>query len=601
MRLCRDIAALLALGALGVAGLSLSSAATYSAATTNPGQSFTAAADWVAPTGAATVPAGTLRGTVTLSATASDAGSGVASVRLQRSPAGAATWTDVCTDASSPYSCAFNTTAVADGRYDVRAIATDNAANVGTSAVVADRLVDNLGPTVNLADPGDDVRGTITLAATASDGAGSGVASVRIQRSLADADNWTDVCTDASSPYACALSTTSLSDDSYDLRAIALDVAGNTTTSALRTIQVDNTPPTVSLANPGATLSGTVTLTTTPDDADSGVASVTIQRAPANGSTWTDVCVISTDPWTCAFATTAVADGLYDLRAIAVDSAGNTTTSSTVQDRFVNNTTISSVSLNDPGSPLRAAITLTANANSTLGVASVKIQRAPTATTTWTDVCSDTTSPYSCSLDTAAGATPNGVYDFRAVMTTTIGTTVTSATVANRTIDNSLVLGIDVQTTNKTGGKAGKMEAGDRIALTYSEAMKASTLIAGWTGTTTVNVFVRVTDAGGVETTRLQIDASGTASGLGSYVTGGNFLRNNRTIVFAATATLSTGTGGGSVVTITLGAVTSGNGLRTHSASTALKWTPSATATNLAGSACSAALVTETGAADRDY
>ena len=585
---------------MALAGLTLSSGATYSAATTNRGQAFSAAADWVAPAVAATVPAGVLRGSVSLAATASDAGSGVASVRLQRSPAGTGTWTDVCTDTSSPYACAFDTTAVPDGRYDFRAIATDNAANAGTSVVVADRLVDNVGPTVDLADPGSDVRGTITLTATATDGAGSGVASVRMERALADIDSWTEICTDATSPYTCPLSTTSLADDGFDLRAIATDVAGNVTTSALQTTQVDNVLPTVSLADPGTPLSGTVTLTTTPADADSGLATVTIQRTPAGGGTWTDICVISIDPWTCRFTTTAVADGLYDLRAVAVDNAGNAKTSSTVSNRRVDNT-ISSVSLEDPGSPLRATVTLNANANSTGGVASVRIQRSPAGSATWTDICTDTTSPYACALNTAAGATPDGLYDFRAVMTTTAGGTLTSATVPSRTIDNAVVRGTDIQAINKTGGKAGKLEAGDKLTLTYSEVMKASTLIASWSGTTTASLFVRLTDASQVETTRLTIDLAGaTPTGLGTFLTGGNFLRTNKTVVYAATPALTTA-GGGTVVTITLGSVASGSGLRTQSASTTLKWTPSATATDLAGNACSTSLVSETGTLDRDF
>ena len=369
----------------------------------------------------------------------------------------------------------------------------------------------------------------------------------------------------------------------------------------MQTIGVDNTLPTVSLTDPGTPLSGTVTLTATAADADSGVATVTIQRAPAGGSTWTDVCVLSEAPWSCAFTTTAVADGLYDLRAVAVDAAGNTRTSSMVANRRVDNT-ISSVSLTDPGSPLRGTVTLTANASSTGGVASVRIQRSPASAATWTDICTDTTSPYSCTLNTAAGATPDGAYDFRAIMTTTAGATLTSATVANRIIDNAVVRGVDIQAANKTGGKLGKMEAGDKLTLTYSEPMKASTLIAGWSGAGNANLYVRLTDAGQVETTRLTTDAAGNARpGLGTYVSGGNFLRTNRTVVFAATAALTSAAGGGSIVTITLGSVASGSGLRTQSSSTTLRWTPSATATDLAGIPCSAALVSETGTADRDF
>ena len=232
------------------------------------------------------------------------------------------------------------------------------------------------------------------------------------------------------------------------------------TTSALQTIGVDNAPPTVTLTNPGTPLSGSVILSTTPADADSGIATVTIQRATAGASTWTDVCVIATSPWSCAFATTTVADGLYDLRAIAVDVAGNTATSAIVSARRVDNT-ISSVSLDDPGSPLRATITLSANANSSAGVGSVLIQRSPAGATTWTDVCGDTTSPYSCPLNTAAGATPDGSYDFRAIMTPTAGAPLTSATIANRIIDNNPARGVDIQAANTPGGKLGKMEVGD--------------------------------------------------------------------------------------------------------------------------------------------
>ena len=49
---------------------------------------------------------------------------------------------------------------------------------------------------------------------------------MRIQRSPADADDWTDICTDDAAPYTCSLNTTTLANDDFDLRAIATDVAG---------------------------------------------------------------------------------------------------------------------------------------------------------------------------------------------------------------------------------------------------------------------------------------------------------------------------------------------------------------------------------------
>ena len=67
-------------------------------------------------------PGAYLKGTVNLTSTTGDAGSGVATVTYQRSPAGAGTWTDV--------SATWNTTSVADGLYDLRVRVTDNAGNV---------------------------------------------------------------------------------------------------------------------------------------------------------------------------------------------------------------------------------------------------------------------------------------------------------------------------------------------------------------------------------------------------------------------------------------------------------------------------------------
>lgn len=203
-----------------------------------------ATADGVAPaTSTATDPGANLRASVALAGTASDAGSGVASLRLQLAPAGTTTFTDACTATTSPYSCAFDTTARADGLYDLRAVATDVAGNVTTSASVVNRRIDNTAPAATMGDPGAFIRGTVTLTATASDG-GSGLASIRVQRAPTGGATFTDVCTVSSSPASCSLNTTTLADGGYDLRAIATDVAGNTRTSVLVVNRVvDNTAP----------------------------------------------------------------------------------------------------------------------------------------------------------------------------------------------------------------------------------------------------------------------------------------------------------------------------------------------------------------------
>ncbi|MGH3035099.1 MAG: Ig-like domain-containing protein, partial [Gaiellaceae bacterium] len=212
--------------------------------------------DNAAPATAITDPGTNLRLTVVHGATASDGGSGVASVTIQRSPAALNTWTDVCTDTTSPYSCSFDTTTVADGLYDFRAVSLDNAGNGANSALVVNRRVDNTLPAVSMTDPGAYLRLTVSLGATASDTGGSGVASVTIQRSPAGAGTWTDVCTDTTSPYSCSFDTTGVADGLYDFRAVALDNAGNSATSVVANRTIDNTAPTatdIQTTNGGAT------------------------------------------------------------------------------------------------------------------------------------------------------------------------------------------------------------------------------------------------------------------------------------------------------------------------------------------------------------
>jgi hypothetical protein len=212
---------------------------------TSSPESNAATSDALAPTGLAiTDPGSPLRGTITLSGTATDSGSGVASVQMQYAPAGTTTWTTACADTTSPYSCGFNTAAIPDGLYDLRVLATDVVGNGAASPVVAARRIDNTGPAVSVNDPGANLRGTVTISAFASD-PGTGVASVTIQRAPTGSGAWTTVCTDVTSGYSCSLNTTTLTDGGYDFRAIATDVAGNSTTSAILANRlVDNSGPT---------------------------------------------------------------------------------------------------------------------------------------------------------------------------------------------------------------------------------------------------------------------------------------------------------------------------------------------------------------------
>jgi hypothetical protein len=515
-----------------------------------------------------------LTGTKTLTATATDGGSGLASVALQLRASGSSSWTTICAAAS----CNLSTATLADGSYDLRSLATDAAGNTSTSTVSA-RIVDNTAPTAKLNLPAT-VRGTFTLAATTGDGNGSGVASVLYQMRSTGTTTWSTACSSGTAPFSCTGDTSSVPDGTYDVRAIATDGAGYSTTTATGTTRLDNTAPTATLTDPGTPLSGTVNLSATAIDGGSGVASVTIAGAPAGTSTWTTICTDASSPYSCSWSTTSLIDGLYDLRAVATDVAGNNTTVTVTSRRVDNNGP--TVAVTDPGSPIRNTISIGATASDPAGVASVAIQRKLSTGSAWTTLCTDSSSPYACPL-TGLG---DGTYDFRAQATDAVGHTSTSATLAARAVDDTPPTGTNIQAVNGTG-TAGRVDAGDIVTFSLSEPMAPATILAGWSGASTA-VNLRLTDGGGaLDTLTIYDTSNSTKLNLGDVA-----LKANRTAAgarFAATMTMS-----GSTVTVTVGGLISGATIASSS-TTPMVWTPSSAATDLAGNAMSSAAVTETG------
>src|SRR5439155_315978 len=78
------------------------------------------------------------------------------------------------------------------------------------------------------------------------------VASVAFRLEAGGATTFTTIGTDTTQPYSTTLNTPGLPDGDARLQALVTDLAGNTTLSATRTVTLDNTPPTVSLAGVGA-------------------------------------------------------------------------------------------------------------------------------------------------------------------------------------------------------------------------------------------------------------------------------------------------------------------------------------------------------------
>ena len=357
---------------------------------------YTWLVDGTNPTGSVTAPAdaANVRGTVGLTSNSADAGgSGVATVQFQRSPIGAGTWTN--------QAASWDTTAQADGQYDLRVVTTDIAGNAFTSATITVR-VDNTDPTGSITAPADaaNVRNTISLTSNSADAGGSGVDTVTFQRSPAGAGTWTN--------QAASWDTTAQADGQYDLRVVTTDNAGNSYTSATITVRVDNTAPTATMGNPGADLSGTVILTSTTNDGGSGLASVTYQLSPANANTWTNQAA--------SWDTTSSADGLYDLRVIAVDNAGNSTTSAVVEDRRVDNNA-PAIDITAPVGIVNASaadpFTVTASSPDA-DLTQVEFFECPTpACGSQTSIGVDTTAPYSVSRAIPA----DGSWTLKAVAT----------------------------------------------------------------------------------------------------------------------------------------------------------------------------------------
>lgn len=592
------LAVLLLLGGTSLLGGTGFSGATFTSSTTSTG-TVRAAQDWTAPSAELAAPGNPVQETVTLSATATDTESGIASVVFQTFAPGASSWTTLCTDTTAPFTCAWNTKAGADGAYDLRVRATNGAGYVTTSEVVHTTVANNV--LVVLANPGDLVRGTVPLTTTVYNG-GLLPWTVTVQYAPAGTTQWKTLCSGLSSPFSCSWGTTTYANEAYDLRAVATSGLTTVISAVVSDVLVDNGLPTVAMVDPGTPLRGTVTLTATAADAASGVQQVLIQQARSGGAFQT-VCTIVSEPYSCRFATTTLADGTYSFRAVATDAAGNTATSAAVTNRIIDNT-VSSVSVDDPGADLSGTVNVTAQASSTAGIASVTIQRAPAGTTTWTDLCVDTTAPYACAWDTRTVA--DGSYDLRAVLVDAKGATTVSALVTARRVDNSPLRALDVQSSNGDGF-AGRVDAGDTVTLTYSEQVAPGSISTGWTGTA-LPVTLRLRDGnligGGNKGDTIDVLRNGTAVRVGSVALREDYLKSRRTVTWNATMTATTVTVDGrqqTVITIVVGTLASGSGLKTVSLVSTMAWTPSTAATSLTGAACAAAAAVESGPADREF
>ena len=205
----------------------------------------------------------------------------------------------------------------------------------------------------------------------------------------------------------------------------------------------------------------------------------------------------------------------------------------------------------------------------------------------------------------------NVSYDYRSAVSTANAVllagsktfTITATDVANNsttqsgfsvTVDNTAPTASDIQTTNVSAGTSGLAETWDTMVFTFAEPIDPSSIVSGWNGTSRT-VTLRINNGGSSNDTVSVYDSADTTQlPLGSVnlgrkdYTGANIGFTNSTMVMS-----------GSMITLTLGTASSAPTTAANTGS--MIWTPSATATDRAGNACSTTARTETGTADKDF
>ena len=177
------------------------------------------------------------------------------------------------------------------------------------------------------------------------------------------------------------------------------------------------------------------------------------------------------------------------------------------------------------------------------------------------------------------------------------------------TVDNTAPTAVDIQTTNKAGGTAGRAEIGDTIVYTLSEQIDPQSILAGWTGTST-NVVVYLEDGGctlilcsadwiQIYNGGSQLTTLGVIDLNDAGYTGGGILGSQPPTIFGATGTPSTMVQSGATITITLG-TRSGSAADTGGATTAA-WDSAISPYDAAGNAATGNIRSETGGSDREF
>jgi hypothetical protein len=209
------------------------------------------------------------------------------------------------------------------------------------------------------------------------------------------------------------------------------------------------------------------------------------------------------------------------------------------------------------------------------------------ATATGTPAQSRPVTRSAATWTTSFAGLAQGTYTAQATQADSAGNTGTTTT-STFTVDTTAPTRTSIATLNG-GSLQGRLQAGDSIVFTYSEAIAPASVLAGWAGAQTpvkVRFYNGTTDSftvldnASAANVKLDTAVSSTVGGVtlgagANYVTG--------TVTFAATMTRSAD---GSSFTVVLGTPDTTTPLVTTQSPTAnMTWTPKAGVTDLAGNA----------------
>ena len=203
---------------------------------------------------------------------------------------------------------------------------------INTSPTVT--VYDTTAPTVSLTAPNNATTiygASVSLTANASDNVA--VAGVRfyIDGSLIGAE-------DTSAPYSVTLDSTTKSDGTHTLVAVARDTSNNYATSTAATVTIDNSAPiltstSLSSNNASTTLARTgdrITLTFTSNEVIS-TPTVVFTSGGVTASSTPLITNVSGNTWTASYiSTSSNTDGSIGFTVTATDSSGNSSNTSTL-------------------------------------------------------------------------------------------------------------------------------------------------------------------------------------------------------------------------------------------------------------------------------